>query len=88
MVVAESGVSDASTLVRWRALGFDAALIGEALMRAPDPRGRDRSVRRCRAACRATWPPPIAQPEVKICGIVDEDGVLRGERGAVPTTSG
>ena len=29
--VAESGVREPSTLVRWRAAGFDAALIGEAL---------------------------------------------------------
>ena len=46
LVVAESGVSDPSTLVRWRALGFDAALIGEALMRAPDPARSDGRLRR------------------------------------------
>ena len=28
---------DPSTVARWRATGFDAALVGEALMRAADP---------------------------------------------------
>jgi len=37
LVVAESGVRDTSTIARWRATGFDAALVGEALMRAADP---------------------------------------------------
>jgi tryptophan synthase beta subunit len=74
LIVAESGVRDSSTLIRWRALGFDAALIGEALMRAPDP-----------AAATAAFvnagkmPADLAaadrEPEVKICGIVDDDGV-------------
>ena len=35
--VAESGISTADDLVRLRAAGFDAFLIGESLMRAPDP---------------------------------------------------
>ena len=37
IAIAESGVRDASTVATWRAIGYDAALIGEALMRAPDP---------------------------------------------------
>src|SRR4029078_9990378 len=40
IVIAESGVRDASTIRRWRALGFDAALVGEALMRSDDRRGQ------------------------------------------------
>ena len=74
LLVAESGVNDPATLNRWRALGFDAALIGEALMRSTDA-----------AAATATFvaagrmPADLAaddrEPEVKICGIVDEDGV-------------
>jgi tryptophan synthase beta subunit len=75
LVVAESGVSDPSTLVRWRALGFDAALVGEALMRAADPRAATASF-----VAAGRVPDDIAAndrlPEVKICGIVDEDGVL------------
>ena len=41
-----------STLVRWRALGFDAALVGEALMRAADPAGGDGRLRRRRPDAR------------------------------------
>ena len=33
LVVAESGVREPATVAGWRAVGFDAALIGEALMR-------------------------------------------------------
>jgi len=35
--VAESGIGTAEDLVRLRAAGFDAFLIGESLMRQPDP---------------------------------------------------
>jgi indole-3-glycerol phosphate synthase len=35
--VAESGISTSGDLVRLRAAGFDAFLIGESLMRQPDP---------------------------------------------------
>ena len=43
LVVAESGVRDPDTMSRWRALGFDAALVGEALMRATDAAATTRS---------------------------------------------
>ena len=36
IVIAESGVRDVATVARWRALGFDGALVGEALMRSTD----------------------------------------------------
>jgi len=35
--VAESGISEPQDLVRLRKAGFDAFLIGESLMRQPDP---------------------------------------------------
>jgi indole-3-glycerol phosphate synthase len=35
--VAESGISNSDDLIRLRAAGFDAFLIGESLMRQPDP---------------------------------------------------
>lgn len=35
--VAESGIAAAADLARLRAAGFDAFLIGESLMRQPDP---------------------------------------------------
>ena len=44
LVIAESGVRDAGDRCRaWRALGFDAALVGEALVRAGRPGGRRRA---------------------------------------------
>jgi indole-3-glycerol phosphate synthase len=35
--VAESGIRTADDIVRLRALGYEAFLVGEALMRQPDP---------------------------------------------------
>ena len=35
--VAESGIATPEDLARLRAAGFDACLIGESLMRQPDP---------------------------------------------------
>ena len=37
LVIAESGVREPGIVARWRALGFDGALVGEALVRATDP---------------------------------------------------
>jgi indole-3-glycerol phosphate synthase len=37
LVVAESGIRDASDVARLRAAGVDGMLVGETLMRAPDP---------------------------------------------------
>ncbi|HET6146876.1 MAG TPA: indole-3-glycerol phosphate synthase TrpC [Polyangia bacterium] len=37
LVVAESGLRDASDVARLRAAGVEAMLVGESLMRAPDP---------------------------------------------------
>jgi indole-3-glycerol phosphate synthase len=37
LVVAESGIRDAADVARLAAAGVDAMLVGEALMRAPDP---------------------------------------------------
>ena len=74
LAIAESGVREAETVAGWRAVGFDAALIGEALVRAPDP-----------AAAAATFVAAGAVPDdpavrdrlpfVKICGITDLAGV-------------
>ncbi|CAN5835505.1 hypothetical protein BH24CHL6_BH24CHL6_15020 [soil metagenome] len=79
LAVAESAIRDTSAVVRLRALGFDAALIGEALMRSREPAAAV-------AAFAAAGRPPadIAAddrlPEVKICGITDEDGLLAAAR--------
>ena len=74
VVIAESGVRDPSTVARWRALGFDGALVGEALMRAADPAA---TVRSFVAAGRPPGDPAnvARRPFVKICGVTDADGV-------------
>ncbi|MEW5992595.1 MAG: hypothetical protein AB1736_14795 [Chloroflexota bacterium] len=74
LVVAESGVRDAATVRGWRALGFDAALVGEALVRATDPEAAAR-------AYVAAGHPPVDPanldriPFVKICGVTDAAGI-------------
>jgi indole-3-glycerol phosphate synthase len=44
IVVAESGIRDAADVARLRAAGIDAMLVGETLMRAPDPAATLRSL--------------------------------------------
>ena len=79
LVIAESGVRDPSVVARWRALGFDAALVGEALMRSADPVA---AVRSFVSAGRAPDDPAnvARRPFVKICGVTDADGVLAAVR--------
>ncbi len=79
LVIAESGVREPSLVARWRALGFDGVLVGEALMRAVDPAA---GVAAFVAAGRS--PMDLAnvarRPFVKICGVTDADGVLAAIR--------
>ena len=79
LVVAESGVREPETVAGWRALGFDAALVGESLVRAADPRA---SAARYVAAGRLPTDPANAArtPFVKICGVTDDAGVLAATR--------
>jgi tryptophan synthase beta chain len=74
LVVAESGVRNTHAIRAWRAIGFDAALVGEALMRAEAP---DATVRAFVAAGRE--PDDLVNVAnrglVKICGVRDDDGV-------------
>ncbi|HUH07015.1 MAG TPA: tryptophan synthase subunit beta [Egibacteraceae bacterium] len=79
LAVAESAIRDPSAVVRLRALGFDAALIGEALMRSPHPAA---AVASFAAAGRPPSDPATLDrlAEVKICGITDEDGLLAAAR--------
>jgi indole-3-glycerol phosphate synthase/phosphoribosylanthranilate isomerase/anthranilate synthase/indole-3-glycerol phosphate synthase/phosphoribosylanthranilate isomerase len=74
LVIAESGVRDPDTIARWRALGFDGALIGEALMRSGDPLAATRSF-----VAAGRQPDDVAnaarRPFVKICGITEESGI-------------
>jgi tryptophan synthase beta chain/phosphoribosylanthranilate isomerase len=74
LAIAESGVREPATVARWRATGFDAALVGEALMRSDDP------VAAARAFVAAGQDPidmtaDDRAPMVKICGVTDERGV-------------
>ena len=81
IVIAESGVRDPALLRRWRALGFDAALIGEDLMRA----GSDTAAVTARVAAfvsAGAVPRPGQDPAadgraplVKICGITEPRGL-------------
>ena len=74
IAIAESGVRTPATVSGWRAVGFDAALVGEALMRAADPAAAARAFV---TAGRVPDDPAVADrmPLVKICGVVDGDGI-------------
>ena len=64
-----------ATVARWRALGFDGALVGEALVRAADPAAAARAFVAAGAA--PDDPANVARrPFVKICGVTDAAGVL------------
>jgi len=79
LVVAESGVREPETLSGWRAAGFDAALVGEALVRASDPRAE--AARYVAAGSDPDDPANRARRAlVKICGVVDADGALAAVR--------
>ncbi len=79
LVVAESGVRDTATLARWRASGIDAALVGEALMRAPDPAAAARAF--VGAGRYPDDPSADARaPFIKICGMTDEAGAVAAVR--------
>jgi tryptophan synthase beta chain len=74
IVIAESGVRDQLTVARWRALGFDAALVGEALMRADDATAAVRSF--VTAGRQPDDPANVARrPYVKVCGITTAEGI-------------
>jgi tryptophan synthase beta chain/phosphoribosylanthranilate isomerase len=79
LVVAESGVRDPATVAAWRAVGFDAALVGEALVRAGDPAAAARAFV---SAGRLPSDPAnrAATAPVKACGITDAEGVLAAVR--------
>ncbi len=79
LAVAESGVHDPATISRWRATGFDAALVGEALMRAADPTAAARAF-----VAAGRDPADLAgiarAPGVKVCGVTDAAGILAATR--------
>ncbi|MEI7743475.1 MAG: tryptophan synthase subunit beta [Chloroflexota bacterium] len=79
IAIAESGVRDTATISRWRASGFDGALVGEALMRATDPASAARAF--VSAGRYPLDPAGVARlPRVKICGVTDAAGILAATR--------
>ena len=79
LVVGESGVGEPRTLVGWRAVGIDAALVGEALMRSADPAATARAF-----VAAGKVPHDVAaearEPLTKICGVTDAAGALAAVR--------
>jgi tryptophan synthase beta subunit len=74
LVVAESGVRDVATVRGWRSLGFDAALVGEALVRSVDPEAAARAY--VNAGRPPTDPANLDRiPFVKVCGVTDAAGI-------------
>jgi tryptophan synthase beta subunit len=75
LVIAESGAREPATVARWRALGFDGALVGEALVRAAEPAAAAASF--VAAGCAPDDLANVARrPLVKICGVTDATGAL------------
>jgi tryptophan synthase beta chain len=75
IAIAESGVRDAGTLRPWRAAGYDAALVGEALMRAADPRAAAAAF--VHAGAVPDDPGAAARaPFVKFCGVTTAEDVI------------
>jgi tryptophan synthase beta subunit len=74
IVIAESGVREPATIAAWRAVGFDGALVGEALMRSADAAANARAF--VTAGAEPSDLPNLARRAfVKICGVTDEAGV-------------
>jgi tryptophan synthase beta chain len=89
LVVAESGLSAADDVRGLRALGFDAVLVGEALMTAGER--SDAIASRAAAFVAAGRQPDATEdpaaaartPSLKVCGVIDEASVLACARAGV-----
>ncbi|MGH2514317.1 MAG: bifunctional indole-3-glycerol phosphate synthase/phosphoribosylanthranilate isomerase, partial [Ktedonobacterales bacterium] len=81
--VAESGISDALGAARARAWGADAILVGEALMKSPDPAAKTHELATTPGGATAAFFAESSQPFVKICGLAHpEHAALVRELGA------
>jgi tryptophan synthase beta subunit len=75
VVIAESGVRDTAAIARWRAQGFDGALVGEALVRADDPASAARAF--VRAGAQPDDPANLSRRAfMKICGVGDTGSAI------------
>ncbi|CAN5597252.1 hypothetical protein BH20CHL6_BH20CHL6_13370 [soil metagenome] len=85
LVVAESGIREPTDLARWRALSFDAVLIGGALMAAGES-GDEMRARTAAFVAAGAAPgreDPVhadRRPWIKICGVTDRAGALAAVR--------
>jgi indole-3-glycerol phosphate synthase/phosphoribosylanthranilate isomerase/anthranilate synthase/indole-3-glycerol phosphate synthase/phosphoribosylanthranilate isomerase len=71
--IAESGVTDWRGAAQARAWGADAALVGEALMRAADPIAKARELSTAPGGMTAKFFANASQPFVKICGLAEPE---------------
>jgi tryptophan synthase beta chain len=79
LAIGESGVRTVETVRAWRAAGYDAALVGEALMRAADPVAATRAF--VAAGAQPGDPASAARaPFVKICGVTCAEDVFAAVR--------
>jgi indole-3-glycerol phosphate synthase/phosphoribosylanthranilate isomerase/anthranilate synthase/indole-3-glycerol phosphate synthase/phosphoribosylanthranilate isomerase len=78
--VAESGIADALGAARARARGADAILVGEALMRAPDPAAKARELSSAAGGATASFFAGSGKPFVKICGVTTAEQVHAAAR--------
>ncbi|MGZ3716241.1 MAG: indole-3-glycerol phosphate synthase TrpC [Ktedonobacterales bacterium] len=69
VLIAESGIFDAAGVARARAWGADVILVGEALMRAPDPTAKARELATAAGGGTAALFGGSGHPFVKICGL-------------------
>jgi indole-3-glycerol phosphate synthase/phosphoribosylanthranilate isomerase len=83
LLVAESGVRMGADVARARAWGASAVLVGEALMRAPDPEEAARALAGAGGGPIAEFFAGRGWPFVKLCGIRDpESAAVAGRAGA------
>ncbi|MEO7001974.1 MAG: indole-3-glycerol phosphate synthase TrpC [Ktedonobacterales bacterium] len=81
--VAESGIFDATGAAQARARGADAILVGEALMRSPDPTMKVRELTTAAGGPLAAFFAGMGEPFIKICGLAaPEQAQLVAELGA------
>jgi tryptophan synthase beta subunit len=80
IAVAESGVREPATVAAWRAVGFDAALVGEALVRSGDPEAAARAFVTAGQLPADPANRAATVELVKVCGVTDAEGILAAVR--------